>query len=110
MKWKSKKTLNLVFNLVWPVLQPSRPPMPASEPLRGNASVDDGRWALSILDLAATRSASFNCFDNLHRLAIPHLTEHDVLAVKPAGDDSRDKELRPVAIEQRQHETEKVDK
>jgi hypothetical protein len=56
--------------------------------------VNNHWWSLK-LDGASIASASLNRPHNLHRFLVTlrHLTENDMFAVKPAGDDSGDEEL-----------------
>lgn len=50
------------------------------------------------LGLAILRSQLLNLLHNLHGILISDLAKHDVGSVQPAGDHSRDKELRAVGV------------
>jgi hypothetical protein len=61
------------------------------------AAIDNG-GLLIIFDGAAPGTGRFQSLDNLHRLLIGDLTENDVLAIEPRGDDSGDEKLGAVAV------------
>lgn len=58
--------------------------------------VDNG-GALVVLDSAALRASSLESHDNVHGLLVSNLTEDNVAAVEPRGDNGGDKELRAIA-------------
>jgi hypothetical protein len=62
-----------------------------------NTRVDDG-GLLVVLDLAGAGSSSLKSLDDVQGFLISNLTEDDVLAIEPAGDNGGDEELRAVAI------------
>ncbi len=57
-----------------------------------HTGVDNGGRGL-ICDLPGAAAGGLNGFDNLQRCVVRNLAEDDMLAVEPAGDDSRDEEL-----------------
>ena len=59
--------------------------------------VDDGRL-LVILNLTGAGSSGLKSLDDVQGFAISNLTEDDVLAIEPAGDDGSDEELRAIAV------------
>lgn len=59
--------------------------------------LDDG-WLLVVVDLSAAGSGSLEGLDDSQGLLVSDLTEDDVLAIKPAGDDSGNEELGAVGI------------
>jgi hypothetical protein len=60
------------------------------------ARLDNG-WLLVVVDLAAAAAGGLESLDNVQGLLISDLTEDDVLAIQPSGDDGGDEELRTVA-------------
>lgn len=59
----------------------------------------DDRWLLVVVDLSASASSSLKSLDNHQRGLISDLTEDDVLAIEPAGNDGGNEELGAVAVE-----------
>ena len=59
----------------------------------------DNGGLLVVVDLTAARSGSLESLDDLQRLLVSDLTEDDVLAIEPAGDDGGDEELGTVAVD-----------
>lgn len=57
----------------------------------------DNGWLLGVVDLAGTGASGLNSLDNVHGLLVSNLTEDDVLAIQPGGDDGGDEELGAVA-------------
>jgi hypothetical protein len=53
---------------------------------------------LVVIDLTATAASGLKSLDDHQRLLISNLTEDDVLAIEPAGDNGGDEELRAVAV------------
>jgi hypothetical protein len=66
-----------------------------------NARVDNGGWAILVLDGARVGADSLNSLDNLVRLHVTRndFAKDDVLVVQPRGDDGGDEELGAVAVE-----------
>jgi len=62
----------------------------------GSTTVHDGGLEL-VLDLAGTRSGTFEILDDLHAGVIGNLAEDDVLAIEPRSNDGGDEELGTVA-------------
>tara|TARA_R110002060_G_scaffold2326_16_gene4001 strand:- start:756 stop:1001 length:246 start_codon:yes stop_codon:yes gene_type:complete len=60
--------------------------------------LDDG-WLLVVVDLSAAGSGSLESLDDSQGLLISDLTEDNVLAIEPAGDNGGNEELGAVAIE-----------
>ena len=60
--------------------------------------LDDG-WLLVVVDLSAAGSGSLEGLDDSQGLLISDLTEDNVLAIEPAGDNGGNEELGAVAIE-----------
>ncbi len=58
----------------------------------------DNSWLLVVVDLAAAAAGSLESLDNRKGLLIGNLTEDDMLAIEPAGDDGGDEELGAVAV------------
>ena len=58
----------------------------------------DNGWLLAVVDLAGSGSSSLKSLDNVQGLSISDLTEDDVLAIQPAGDNGGDEELGTVAV------------
>jgi hypothetical protein len=56
------------------------------------------KYHISTPDLSTARSGSLESLDNVEGLVISDLTEDNVLAIEPAGDDGGDEELRAVAV------------
>ena len=65
--------------------------------LLGSTAVDDG-WLDLMLDLTRARASRFKFLHNVHALLISDLTEDDVLAIQPGGNDGGDEELRAIAV------------
>lgn len=65
-----------------------------------DTGLDDGWWALLVLDGTTASTASLNRLDNALGLGIIiwHLAEDDVPTIEPAGDDGGDEELRAVGV------------
>jgi hypothetical protein len=53
---------------------------------------------LVVIDLTATAASGLKSLDDHQRLLISNLTEDDMLAIEPAGDNGGDEELRAVAV------------
>ena len=66
-----------------------------------NTRVDNGGWAILVLDGARVGTTSLNGADNFVRLLVAgdDFTEDDVLAIQPRGDDGGDEELGAIAGE-----------
>jgi hypothetical protein len=58
---------------------------------------DNGRL-LVVIDLTAAAASGLKSLDDHQRLLVSNLTEDDVLAIEPAGDNGGDEELRAVAV------------
>jgi len=65
--------------------------------LLGSTGVDDG-WLDVVLDLARSGTQSLELLDDLEALVISNLTEDDVLAIEPGGDNGGDEELGAVGV------------
>jgi hypothetical protein len=74
-------------------------PCPKGKRYLVDARVNNGRWALLVLDGARVGTNSFNGPDNLVRgfIAWDDFTEDDVLAIQPRSDDGGDEELGAIA-------------
>jgi len=70
---------------------------PSAVPALESTRVHDGRL-LRVLDRPAAGTNRLEGFDNAHGLVVGNLAEHDVAAIKPAGLDRGDEELRAVAV------------
>lgn len=62
-----------------------------------NTAVNDG-WLEFEFDLSASRTGGLEGRDDVHRFGISDFTEHDMLAIKPRGDNGSDEELRPIRV------------
>ena len=58
----------------------------------------DNGGALAVLDSTTLRASSLKSSDDVQRLLVSNLTEDDVAAVEPRGDDGGDEELGTVAF------------
>jgi len=58
----------------------------------------DNGWLLAVLELATAASGSLKGLDNFQRFLVGNLTEYDVLAIEPAGDNGRDEKLRAIGV------------
>jgi len=58
----------------------------------------DNGWLLVVVDLAGTRASSLESLDNVQGLLVSDLTEDNVLAIQPAGDNGGDEELGAVGV------------
>lgn len=63
-----------------------------------DTGLDDG-WLLVVVDLSAAGSGSLEGLDDSQGLLISDLTEDNVLAIEPAGDDGGNEELGAVAVD-----------
>lgn len=63
---------------------------------KGTRGVDGGR--LAVLDLAGVAASGLDRLDNPEGLLVSNLTEDDVLAIEPRGDDGSDEELGAVGV------------
>lgn len=61
-----------------------------------STTVNDGRLEVE-LDLTSARASSLKSLDDIHALLVCNLTEDDVFAIEPGGNDGGDEELRAVA-------------
>ena len=71
----------------------------AADRLKG-AALDDGRWAILVLDPATLGAAGLDAHDDAHGLLVTggHTAEDDVTAVEPGGNDGGDEELGSVGV------------
>lgn len=67
----------------------------ASGPLQLSGVLDRGGLALG---LPRCSSGRFDHLNDVHRLLVGDLTEHNMLAIQPGRHDGGDEELRPVAV------------
>lgn len=58
----------------------------------------DNGWLLVVVDLSTSRSGSLKSLDDGQGLLISDLTEDDVLAIQPLGDNGGDEELGAVGV------------
>ena len=70
---------------------------PASNANLQNTGGDNG-WLLVVLDLSGAGASCLKSLDDVEGLLISDLTEDDVLAIEPAGDNGGDEELGAVAV------------
>lgn len=89
---------------MYPPRSLARPPvlldsLSSTTPLLGTA-LDDGWWAILVLDRATARAARLDALDDGvgGGVAIWNLAEDDVAAVEPGGDDGGDEELGAVGV------------
>ena len=65
-----------------------------------STALDDGRWAILVLDASTASTASLNTLHHAVRsgVAIWDLAEDDVAAIEPRGDHGGDEELGAVGV------------
>jgi hypothetical protein len=66
----------------------------------GSTAVNDGGLDL-VLNLTRAGTGGLKLLDDVQALAVGNLTEDNVLAIEPRGDDGGDEELRAVAASQK---------